>query len=89
MRIAEAAAYRQVLPTLSQHVERDVAQVMREHGLATRDQLRSSSASFTREILLGTDSIAVMPSMMVAGDIARGELRAFQLQQPSQARAGG
>ncbi|MCC4618679.1 LysR family transcriptional regulator [Xanthomonas cassavae CFBP 4642] len=89
VRIAEAAAYRQVLPTLSQHVERDVAQVMREHGLATRDQLRSSSASFTREILLGTDSIAVMPSMMVAGDIARGELRAFQLQQPSQARAGG
>ncbi|MBB4768463.1 LysR family transcriptional regulator [Xanthomonas sp. LMG 8993] len=89
VRIAEAAAYRQVLPTLSQHVERDVAQVMREHGLATRDQLRSSSASFTREILLGTDSIAVMPSMMVAGDIARGELRAFQLQQPSQARTGG
>ncbi|KOR39669.1 transcriptional regulator [Xanthomonas oryzae] len=89
VRIAEAAAYRQVLPTLSQHVERDVAQVMREHGLATRDQLRSSSASFTREILLGTDSIAVMPSMMVAGDIARGELRAFQLQQASQARAGG
>lgn len=89
VRIAEAAAYRQVLPTLSQHVERDVAQVMREHGLATRDQLRSSSASFTREILLGTDCIAVMPSMMVSGDIARGELRAFQLQQPSQARAGG
>lgn len=81
--------YRLILPTLSQHVERDVTAVIEALGISPRESLRASSTSFVRELLLSTDSIAIMPGMLVAGDIGRGELRALPLQGAAQARPGG
>lgn len=81
--------YRLILPTLSQHVERDITAVIETLGLSPREYLRATSTSFVRELLLSTDCVTIMPGMLLAGDIGRGELRALPLQDAAQARPGG
>ena len=51
--------------------------------------MRSSSQSFTREMLHATDMISVMPHMMMLGDLLRGTLKVASLPIPAPDRPAG
>ena len=51
--------------------------------------LRSSSYGFIREMLLATDLSAVMPRLMMAGDLLAGALRVVPLPIPEPDRPAG
>ncbi len=71
--------YEIVLPTVSQRVGQEIEQVMARLGLAPSTSLRSSSPGFIREMLHASDLIAVMPRLMLAGDLLRGSLQVVPL----------
>lgn len=65
-----------VLPTFSQRVALDIASFLQAIGVEPkRTKLASTSISFIREMVLQTDAITVMPRLMMAGDVARGQVR--------------
>jgi len=88
--IAEVlCAYSLVLPTVSQRVGREIDGLLAEIGVAPKQPLRSSSAAMIREILYATDSVAVMPHMMLAGDLLRGAMRLLPLEISNRERPAG
>ncbi|MEH0194266.1 LysR substrate-binding domain-containing protein [Caulobacter sp. CCNWLY153] len=86
---AALCAYSLVLPTVSQRVGREIDGLLAEIGVTPKQPLRSSSAAMIREILYATDSIAVMPHMMLAGDLLRGEMRLLPLEIGGRLRPAG
>lgn len=71
--------YDLVLPTVSQRVSQDIDDLLDLLSLKPTSSLRSSSYGFIREMLHGTDLIAVMPALMMAGDLVRGTLKLVPL----------
>ncbi|UHC20181.1 LysR family transcriptional regulator (plasmid) [Methylobacterium currus] len=71
--------YEILLPTVSQRVGQEIEEIMARLGLAPSASLRSSSPGFIREMLHATDLIAVMPRLMLAGDLLRGSLQVVPL----------
>jgi LysR family pca operon transcriptional activator len=82
-------AYPLVLPTVSQLVGRDVDEFLAGLGVAPRQPLRSSSPSLIRESLFATDGIAVLPKVMLAGDLMRGAVRALPIAAKAPPRPAG
>ena len=79
-----------VLPTFSQRVALDIAGFLQAIGIEPKStNLASTSVSFIREMVLQTDAITVMPRLMMAGDVARGQVRAIDLRLPMPARPAG
>jgi LysR family pca operon transcriptional activator len=78
-----------VLPTVSQRVGQEIDQLLALLGLRHAAPLRSSSYGFIREMLLATDSISVMPRLMMTGDLLRGALRVVPLPVPAPPRPAG
>lgn len=78
-----------VLPTVSQRVGQEIEQVLALLGLRAAAPLRSSSYGFIREMLLATDHIAVMPRLMMVGDLLRGTLAVVPLPIELPPRAAG
>jgi LysR family pca operon transcriptional activator len=68
-----------VLPTVSQRVGQELDHLLSLLGLPSAASLRSSSYGFIREMLHATDSISVMPRLMMVGDLLRGTLRVVPL----------
>jgi LysR family pca operon transcriptional activator len=88
--LAQALAdYSLVLPTVSQRVGREIDNLLAELGVTPRQPLRSSSAAMIRELLYATDSVAVMPHMLLAGDLLRGEMQLLPLECGGRARPAG
>jgi LysR family pca operon transcriptional activator len=85
----ELARHELVLPTVSQRVGQEIEQLLSLLGLSPVAPLRSSSYGFIREMLLATDCIAVMPRLMMAGDLLRGALRVVPLPIPAPPRPAG
>lgn len=83
------AAYSVVLPTVSQRVGREIDGLLAEMGVLPRQPLRSSSAAMIREILYATDSVAVMPHMLLAGDLLRGAMRLLPIEAEARPRPAG
>lgn len=83
------ADYSLVLPTVSQRVGREIDGLLAEMGIEPRQPLRSSSPAMIREILYATDSVAVMPHMMLAGDLLRGAMRLLPFETSARARPAG
>jgi LysR family transcriptional regulator, pca operon transcriptional activator len=81
--------YDLVLPTVSQRVGQEIEHLLALLGLHPTTSLRSSSYGFIREMLLVTDLIAVMPRLMMAGDLFRGTLSVVPLPIPAPARPAG
>ncbi|WP_051695907.1 LysR substrate-binding domain-containing protein [Caulobacter sp. UNC358MFTsu5.1] len=81
--------YPLVLPTVSQRVGREIDGLLAEMAVEPRQPLRSSSAAMIREILYATDNVAVMPHMLLAGDLLRGAVRLLPLDIPQRARPAG
>ncbi len=87
---SDLARHIMVLPTFSQRVALDIAGFLQAIGVEPKaSNLASTSISFIREMVLQTDAIAVMPRLMVAGDLARGQVRAIDLHCPMPARPAG
>ncbi|WP_137181147.1 LysR family transcriptional regulator [Roseomonas sp. AR75] len=78
-----------VLPTVTQRVGQEIEQLLSLLGLLPAAPLRSSSYGFIREMLLASDSLSVMPRLMMAGDLLRGTLRVVPLPIPAPARPAG
>ena len=81
--------YDLILPTVSQRVGQEIETLLALLDLAPAASLRSSSYGFIREMLHATDLIAVMPRLMMAGDLLRGTLRVVPLPVPAPPRPAG
>lgn len=87
---ADLERHTMVLPTFSQRVALDIAGFLQAIGIEPKStNLASTSVSFIREMVLQTDAITVMPRLMMAGDVARGQVRAIDLRLPMPARPAG
>lgn len=78
-----------VLPTVSQRVGQELDHLLTLLGLPSAASLRSSSYGFIREMLHATDSISVMPRLMMVGDLLRGTLRVVALPLHAPRRPAG
>jgi len=87
--VDEIGRYDLVLPTVSQRMGQEIEQLLHRLGLAAGTSYRASSASFIREMLYGGDCLSIMPGLMMAGDILRGNLRLAPLPIASSARPAG
>jgi LysR family pca operon transcriptional activator len=81
--------YELVLPTVSQRVGQEIEHLLALLGLQPTTSLRSSSYGFIREMLHATDLIAVMPRLMMVGDLLRGTLKVVPLPIPAPDRPAG
>lgn len=86
---AALGEYSLILPTVSQRVGQEIDVLLAEMGVKPHQPLRSSSAAMIREILYATDSVAVMPHMLLAGDLLRGVMRLLPLADVSRPRPAG
>jgi LysR family transcriptional regulator, pca operon transcriptional activator len=81
--------YDLILPTVGQRVGEEIEHLLERLGLEPTAPLRSSSYDFIREVLCATDSISIMPCLMLLGDLLRGALRTASLPIPAPARPAG
>ena len=82
-------AFALVLPTVSQRVGQEIDAYLAELGLAATNAVRSTSISLIRETLHHTDSLTIMPTVMLVGDILRGGLKTVRLSPPAPPRPAG
>jgi LysR family pca operon transcriptional activator len=67
--------YDMILPTISQRVGIEIEQILFELGDgAERPPMRSASYGLIREMLFDSDMIAMLPRLMLVGDLLRGAL---------------
>jgi LysR family pca operon transcriptional activator len=78
-----------VLPTITQRVGEEIEHLLSLLDLDAGTALRSSSYSFIREMLYETDMLAVVPRLMMVGDLLRGALRVVPLPFPAPDRPAG
>ncbi len=64
-----------LLPTLTQRVGAEIDQFFAQLGLTPSFALRSNSYGFIREMVVGSDMLAVMPRLLMVGDLLRRTLR--------------
>ena len=81
--------YELMLPTVTQRVGQEIEHALAELGLEPASSLRSNAYGFIREMLLGTDVIAVMPRLMMVSDLLRGTLRVVPVQMRTPGRPAG
>jgi LysR family pca operon transcriptional activator len=81
--------YDLILPTISQRVGQEIETYLATLGLSADRAIRSSSISLIRETLHHTDSITIMPSVMLIGDIQRGGLKVLPLAPSAPDRPAG
>lgn len=81
--------YPLALPTATQRVHRDIERFMQGLDISQDNALRTTSLSLIREMLLSTDTVAVMPRLMMAGDLLRKAVREVTGLAPPVMRHGG
>jgi LysR family pca operon transcriptional activator len=87
---ADLTEFDLLLPSLEQRVGQDVERAIAALGLEpARPPLRSTSLSFIREMLLGSDALTVLSRMMLAGDLLRKTVRLVPLAIPPPERPAG
>ncbi len=77
------------LPTLTQRIGQDIDALLAQLGLDGATALRTSSYGLIRELLHATDLVALMPRLMMVGDLLRGTLRVVPLPIPAPDRPAG
>lgn len=89
-RAKDLAAYDLVLPTFSQRVTHDIEQFMAAAGLVPGPgAIRSTSRGFIREMVLQSDMLTIMPSLVMRGELLRRQAWVVPLPEPVLARPGG
>lgn len=89
VRLDDLKAYDLVLPTVTQRVGQEIERLLARLGLEPAASYRSSSYGFIREMLHGGDVLAIMPRLMMAGDLLRGTLRIVPLPIAAPERPAG
>ena len=87
--IADLADYPVALPAVSQKIGREIDEFIAQMGFRPHAPLRSSSLPLIRETLYASDSIAVMPKVMMVGDIMRGAIRVVPIPAKGAPRPAG
>ena len=82
-------AYDFVLPTISQRVGQEIDRLLARLDIEPAIGFRSSSYGFIREMLLGGDGVAIMPKLMMVGDLLRGALKLAPLPIEAPERPAG
>lgn len=77
--VRSLAGWELALPTLTQRIGQDIDAFMAQLGLDGAGALRTSSYGLIRELLHATDMVALMPRLMMLGDLLRGTLRVVPL----------
>lgn len=77
------------LPTLTQRIGQDIDALLAQLGWDGAGALRTSSYGLIRELLHETDTVALMPRLMMVGDLLRGTLRVVPLPVPAPDRPAG
>lgn len=77
------------LPTLTQRISQDIDALLVQLGWDGAGALRTSSYGLIRELLHATDTVALMPRLMMVGDLLRGTLRVVPLPVPAPDRPAG
>lgn len=78
-----------VLPTITQRVGREIDHALALLGFDPVRALRASSYGLIREMLLGADMVAIMPSFLMLGDLERGVLHMAPLPVAAPDRPAG
>ena len=89
MTVETLAQYDLVLPTITQRAGQEIDTLLELLGINASGALRSSSYGLIREMLHGTDMLAIMPRLMLLGDLVRGALRVVPLPIPAPDRPAG
>ena len=87
--IEELGNYDLLLPSVTQRVAQETKHMLALLDLRAKTSLRSSSFGFIREMLHDTDCLAVMPRLMMAGDLLRGTLQVVPLPVAAPMRPAG
>ena len=87
--VEDIGRYDLLLPTVTQRVGQEIEQLLHRLGLAPKASYRSSSAGFIREMLYVGEFLAIMPKLMMVGDVLRGSLRIAPLPVASPERPAG
>jgi len=87
--IEELRSYDLLLPSVTQRVAQETQRMLVLLNLNTETSLRSSSFGFIREMIHDTDSLAVMPRLMMVGDLLRGTLQVVPLPIAAPSRPAG
>lgn len=80
--ISELLDYEIALPTTSLRVGTETQAFLEAVGLSVRHPLTTTSVTLQRELLLSANVIAVMPSLILKGDIERGTFRLLNVRHP-------
>ncbi len=78
-----------LLPTLTQRVSAEIDQFFELLGLVPSFALRSNSYGFIREMVVGSDMLAVMPRLLMVGDLLRRTLRVVPIPAAAPDRPAG
>lgn len=78
-----------LLPTLTQRVGADIDGFFKALGLTPTIAVRSNSYGFIREMVVGSDMLAVMPRLLMVGDLLRRTLRVVPLKTSAADRPAG
>ena len=77
------------MPTLTQRIGQDIDALLVQLGLDGATALRTSSYGLIRELLHATDLVALMPRLMMVGDLLRGTRLVVPLPIPAPDRPAG
>ena len=78
-----------LLPTLTQRVAADIDTFVKALGLTSTIAVRSNSYGFIREMVVGSDMLAVMPRLLMVGDLLRRTLRVVPVATSAADRPAG
>ncbi|MGF7178126.1 LysR substrate-binding domain-containing protein [Azospirillum doebereinerae] len=78
-----------LIPSVAQRLGRETEQWLSLLGLDAAVALRSGSFEFIREMLHESDSLSVVPRLLMVGDLLRGTLQTVPLQFTSPSRPAG
>ena len=87
--IDDIGRYELVLPSNPQRVAAEIDEIVEVLGLTETPTTRSTSYGFLREVLLASDAIAIMPPMLMLGDLNRGTMAARALPIELSTRSAG
>ena len=87
--VADLADYPIALPSVSQKIGQEIEDFIATIGFRPRLPLRTSSLPLIRESLYANDCIAVMPKVMMIGDIMRGSVRTVPIPANGAPRPAG
>lgn len=84
--VSEIAKYELVVPPVGRRFGQELDQLVLNLPEFRPSLIRSTSIGFTRELMLASNVLTLAPSLMMIGDIRRGDIRVVPLDLPGVSR---